>query len=215
MKSLENVLAEALQRPKSVHRRMAIAVAFSWVCRITALCSVFVLGVLLYTVSSKGMGHLTWSFLTSSPHPDPDRAGIWPALMGTFWTCVACGVLTLPIGIGTAIFLEELRPRNRLLRCLHSVVQLNGGGTDPQSRPLTYLWSLTTKPNGSTAALSSPTSRTPTFTADLVGNYVAQLIVNNGVENSLPATVTITTTNTAPVANADTATLMNSRVRPT
>ena len=125
MKSLENVLAEALQKPKSVPRRMAIAVAFSWVCRITALCSVLVLVVLLYTVLSKGLSHLSWSFLASSPHPDPDRAGIWPALMGTFWTCAACGVLTLPIGIGTAIFLEELRPKNRLMRCLHSVVQLN------------------------------------------------------------------------------------------
>jgi len=83
-----------------------------------------------------------------------------------------------------------------------STVQLNGSGTDPQSRSLTYLWSLTTRPPNSNAALSSLTSRTPTFRADLVGNYVAQLIVNNGVENSLPSTVTITTTNTAPVANA-------------
>ena len=85
-----------------------------------------------------------------------------------------------------------------------STVQLNGSGTDPQSRPLSYLWALTTRPPNSNAALSSLTSRTPTFTADLVGNYVAQLIVNNGLENSLPSTVTITTTNTAPVANAGT-----------
>jgi len=125
MKSLENVLKEAFQESKSVSRRMLAAEAFHWVCRITALCSVLVLGVLLYTVLSKGLGHLSWSFLTSSPHPDPERAGIWPALMGTFWTCAACGVLTLPIGIGTAIFLEELRPKNRMMRWLHALVQLN------------------------------------------------------------------------------------------
>lgn len=125
MKSLGNVLSEAFKQPNSVPRRMAMAVAFNWVCRITALCSVLVLVVLLYTVLSKGLSHLSWSFLTSSPHPDPKRAGIWPALMGTFWTCAACGFLTLPIGIGTAIFLEELRPKNRIMRWLHSIVQLN------------------------------------------------------------------------------------------
>ncbi len=125
MKPLGNVLSEAFKQPNSVPRRMAMAVAFNWVCRITALCSVLVLVVLLYTVLSKGLSHLSWSFLTSSPHPDPNRAGIWPALMGTFWTCAACGFLTLPIGIGTAIFLEELRPKNRIMRWLHSIVQLN------------------------------------------------------------------------------------------
>ena len=34
---------------------------------------------------------------------------------------------------------------------------------------------------------------TPSFTADVTGSYVAQLIVNDGVTNSAPATVTITT----------------------
>jgi phosphate transport system permease protein len=45
--------------------------------------------------------------------------------MGTFWTCAACAIFTLPIGVGTAIFLEEFRPKHALMRWLHSVVQLN------------------------------------------------------------------------------------------
>ena len=49
--------------------------------------------------------------------------------------------------------------------------------------------------------LSSTTIQNPTFVADLPGNYVAQLIVNDGVQSSLPSMVTITTTNSAPVAN--------------
>ena len=83
-----------------------------------------------------------------------------------------------------------------------ATVALSGSGSDPQSLPLTYSWSLTTRPNGSTAALSSTTSKTPTFVADKPGTYVAQLIVNNGYQNSQPSTVTITTSNTPPVANA-------------
>jgi hypothetical protein len=81
-------------------------------------------------------------------------------------------------------------------------VTLNGSGTDPQSLPLTFVWALIHKPANSTATLSSTTAQNPTFTVDLPGDYIAQLVVNNGYQNSAPATVTITTTNTAPVANA-------------
>ena len=83
-----------------------------------------------------------------------------------------------------------------------TTVQLSGSGTDPQSYPLTYSWSMINKPAGSLAALSSATAANPTFLADQPGSYVVQLIVNDGFVNSAPATVTITTTNTPPVANA-------------
>ncbi len=82
-----------------------------------------------------------------------------------------------------------------------SLVQLAGSGTDPQGRPLTFLWSFTSRPAGSAAVLSSTTIANPTFSADRPGNYVLQLIVNNGFKNSPPSTVTITTTNSTPVAN--------------
>ena len=64
------------------------------------------------------------------------------------------------------------------------------------------MWSLITKPPKSNAVLSASTVPEPQFTADQPGTYVAQLVVSDGVLFSAPATVTITTTNTAPVANA-------------
>jgi WD40 repeat protein len=58
-------------------------------------------------------------------------------------------------------------------------------------------------PAGSTtAALSDSTLVNPTFVVDAPGVYVAQLIVNDGTVNSNPITVSISTTNSAPVANA-------------
>ncbi len=83
-----------------------------------------------------------------------------------------------------------------------SIVTLSGSGTDPAGLPLNFTWSLLTKPAGSSAALSSSTGAVVTFVADKPGTYVAQLIASDGVQSSLPATVTITTTNTPPVANA-------------
>src|SRR5262249_35007279 len=84
-----------------------------------------------------------------------------------------------------------------------SVVQLDGTGSiDVNGHALTYSWSLLTVPQLSTATLSSTTAARPSFTADKAGTYVAQLIVNDGFLNSLPSTVTISTTSGPPVANA-------------
>ena len=74
--------------------------------------------------------------------------------------------------------------------------------SDAAGNPLTYQWSLITKPSGSSAAIANPTLVKPAFTVDQPGTYVAQLIVNDGTLSSDPATVTITTQNTRPVANA-------------
>ena len=84
-----------------------------------------------------------------------------------------------------------------------STVTLNGTGShDVDGHSLTYQWALIARPTGSTATLSDPSMVQPTFGADLIGLYVAQLIVNDGTEDSVPSTVTITAGNTPPVADA-------------
>lgn len=82
-------------------------------------------------------------------------------------------------------------------------VTLNGlASTDADGDALTYSWALTTTPTGSAATLSGADSAQPTFVADVPGEFVAQLIVSDGTLTSEPDTVTISTGNTTPVANA-------------
>jgi hypothetical protein len=86
-----------------------------------------------------------------------------------------------------------------------SLVTLDGSGSsDPSGQvPLTFAWSFVSTPASSTATLSDPSSVMPTFTADLAGNYVIQLVVTDGAGlASAPATVTISTADAPPVANA-------------
>jgi RHS repeat-associated protein len=71
-------------------------------------------------------------------------------------------------------------------------VDLDGtGSSDADGHALTYQWSITTRPDGSSATLSDPTAAQPSFLADRPGLYVVQLIVNDGFENSDPSTVSI------------------------
>lgn len=88
------------------------------------------------------------------------------------------------------------------------LINLSGSSsTDPEGDTLTYLWSVTTRPTGSVAALSSTTSATPTFTPDVAGNYNIRLIVNDGALSSPPATISFNAaaTNIKPIANAGSA----------
>ena len=86
-----------------------------------------------------------------------------------------------------------------------NTVTLDGSGsTDIDGNLLTYSWAFTSKPSGSTATLVNPTSVNPTFMVDKAGTYVMSLIVNDGTVDSTPDTVTVSTLNSAPVANAGT-----------
>ena len=85
----------------------------------------------------------------------------------------------------------------------NAVARLDGSGSrDPDGNPLTYRWTLTARPQGSTAALNNSTAVNPTLTADQPGAYTIQLIVNDGAFDSDPDTVTISTENSRPRANA-------------
>lgn len=78
-------------------------------------------------------------------------------------------------------------------------VTLNGtGSSDPDNNPLTYSWTLTTRPSGSNAALSGAMTAQPFFTPDVAGSYVAQLIVSDGTLSSTPASVAITANSATP-----------------
>ncbi len=72
------------------------------------------LAVLLIDVLVEGVGSLSLNFLTDVPSRiDPSSSGIGPALMGTLLLMVVCTAFIIPIGVASAIYLEEYANRER------------------------------------------------------------------------------------------------------
>lgn len=83
---------------------------------------IVVLALLVYQVVTVAAGWLDWQFLTSLPSRFPTKAGILSAFVGSVWVIGITTVIAFPVGVGTAIYLEEYtRPKHWFNR----LVQLN------------------------------------------------------------------------------------------
>ncbi len=54
-----------------------------------------------------------WAFVTAGDSREPEQAGVWGAVVGTVLTMLVTLAMTLPLGLATAIYLEEFAPKNR------------------------------------------------------------------------------------------------------
>ena len=107
-------------------RRERFSFWFYVLCVAIAFLSVVILVVLLVSIWSQGQARLTSDLLTRSHSElEIERSGMWPSILGSLFVCGTCALVALPLGVGTAVFLEEFQPTNRLLRMLHGFVQLN------------------------------------------------------------------------------------------
>ena len=82
---------------------------------------ILVLAWLLTEVIVDSVGWLDWQFLTSYSSRHPVDAGVLAPIAGTFWVIILTAVMTVPVGVATAVYLEEFAPDNRLTR----LIQLN------------------------------------------------------------------------------------------
>jgi phosphate transport system permease protein len=75
--------------------------------------SILLLGVLLYDVVKDGAGHLDTDFISSFTSISADKAGAQAAIWGTIWLMGICAIFIVPVGVATAIYLEEYADNER------------------------------------------------------------------------------------------------------
>lgn len=95
--------------------------AFQGLLLVALLGSLLILAVLLIDVTRDGWGFLSGdlgAFLegTLRSRPEDPDLGVHQGLVGSFWIAIMVAVLSFPIGIGAAVYLEEYAPKNRFTR---------------------------------------------------------------------------------------------------
>ena len=82
-------------------------------CLAITMIAVIALLALLGSILVNGVPGLSWSFITNYTSRDPGKAGILAPLAGSIWISAICAVVALPVGVATALYLEEFAARNK------------------------------------------------------------------------------------------------------
>jgi phosphate transport system permease protein len=77
------------------------------------IVSLLFLAFLLFTMMKNGLHALSWDFLSGSDSTDPATAGVWSAVKGSLLTMLVTLLLSFPMGVLAALYLEEFAPRRR------------------------------------------------------------------------------------------------------
>ena len=96
----------------SLSRRKLIGILFISFCLLGILVALVGLMSLLLQVIIQGYEWVTPNLIFNYPSRHPEQAGLWAALIGTLYMMGLTALITVPVGVGAAIYLEEYAPKN-------------------------------------------------------------------------------------------------------
>lgn len=98
---------------KRMTKRLTINKIVKFIFLLTTLFALLALGILFYRIISQGVGYVTPEFFQNYGSRFPEKAGIKAALVGSIWLMGVVAPISLILGVGTAIYLEEYARKNR------------------------------------------------------------------------------------------------------
>jgi phosphate transport system permease protein len=93
------------------------AVAFS-LLRFAMLIVVSITFYIVYDIVRKGIGVISWEFVTTMPRKGMTEGGILPAVLGTIYVTMITAFASFPVGVFTAIYLNEYARQNLFTRII-------------------------------------------------------------------------------------------------
>ena len=109
-----------------MHRHRVQRLGFA----LLALIAVIVVAPILFVIGAiavRGIGAISWEFLTAMPRDGMKAGGILPAIVGTLLLTLGTALAAIPVGVGGAIYLSEYASDNLLTRAIRlAIVNLAG-----------------------------------------------------------------------------------------
>ena len=93
------------------------------ILRLCVVVVILILIIILYDITTKGIGVINWKFLTSMPRNGMTEGGILPAIIGTFLVTVITALLSIPLGMGCAIYLNEYAKDTKITRLIRMAIR--------------------------------------------------------------------------------------------
>ncbi|MGD8813341.1 MAG: phosphate ABC transporter permease PstA [Anaerolineales bacterium] len=113
-------------RQRAKQRKRIQNIGFSTLGMVTLITMIPIAMVVVY-VFIQGLPIISWEFLADSPREGMRAGGILPAIVGTFWLTLGTAVVSVPLGVGAAIYLAEYAPDNRWTRMIRvAIINLAG-----------------------------------------------------------------------------------------
>lgn len=85
------------------------------------------IGYLVFYIISNGAGVLSWRFIVEPPLKGMTEGGIWPCIVGTLLVTFVSLIVSVPVGIASALYLSEYAPANFVTRLIRSAIRSLAG----------------------------------------------------------------------------------------
>ena len=91
--------------------------------RASGLIVLSILFLIIYDIASKGIGVISWDFITENPTNGMTEGGIFPAIVGTFYVTMITAAVAIPLGMFAAIYLNEYAKEGMLTRLIRMAIR--------------------------------------------------------------------------------------------
>lgn len=99
-------------------KRKVVQGSMFWLFRIAAAINAVALVIIIYFLVAKGWRAINWTFLTQPPMESMTQGGILPCIVGTLCLSLGAILVALPVGVASAIYLNEYARPGRVVRLI-------------------------------------------------------------------------------------------------
>lgn len=98
-----------------------------YIIHLSIIFTLFPLFLIMFNIITRGMGGITWEFLTEDIVSMGEKGGVYPAILGTLAMISLTALIVLPLGVGTAIYLAEYARKGLAVRVIRTAVNILQG----------------------------------------------------------------------------------------